>query len=151
MKDETSDSQFWWRNDPDTERQGFGVVLHAKSGGWVVDRTLHGSPADLANVRRGDLVQAISGQPIGESLARTKLTAVIELLDSDTDHDVAFRRGGDLVVVKMRPRVLRQLIEDEMTQGNADATYCYSCPNCYFRTAGAAQCGDCPISNCTVG
>ncbi len=151
MKNNTSDSAFWWRDDPDTERQGFGVVLHAKGDNWVVDRTLQGSPAELANVRRGDIVHAISGQQIGKSFRRTKLTAIIDILERSTDHDVAFRRGNDLVVVKMRPQVLRELIEHEMTLSNTTATYCYSCPNCYFRTAGAAQCSDCPTSNCTVG
>lgn len=150
MKDHAVNSAFWWRDDPDTERQGFGVVLHAKGDDWVVARTLRGSPAEAFNVKPGDVIHNIGGRDIGKACRRTTLTAVIELLKSNVDHDVAFFRNKELFVVKMRPRMLRELIEHEMTLGDT-ATYCYSCPNCYFRTAGAAQCSDCPTSNCTVG
>jgi C-terminal processing protease CtpA/Prc len=151
MEHNTPDSATWWRNHPDTERQGFGIVFHANGENWVVHRTLRGSPADRAGVQSGDIIRTVSAQSISKSLRRTKLTALIDILESTIDHDIAFLRGQKQFVTKMRPRVLRELIEDEMAQGGTEATYCYSCPNCYFRTAGAAQCSDCPTSNCTVG
>jgi C-terminal processing protease CtpA/Prc len=153
MENDTPDSVTWWRNDPETERQGFGIVFHAKGDNWVVHRTMRGSPADLAGVRSGDIIHTIKAQPASKSLRRTKLTATIDLLESGIDHEIGFLRGQEQFFATMRPRILRELIEAEMAQAatGENFSYCYSCPNCYSRTSGSAQCSDCPTYNCTTG
>jgi len=143
-----SEPTYWWRDDPDAQRQGFGMILHLKEGKWVVARTLVGSPADMAGLKNGDRLHSIAGNEI----ASTKLNSAMQLLDGDTGHNVSLLRGQQLLEVRMQPALLRDLFErDAAGNGGIVLLSCVSCPTCYPRTSGAAQCSDCPAYNCTTG
>ncbi len=143
-------SEKWWEDDPEAHRQGFGIVFHKKGDHWEVHRALKGSPAEAAGVKSGDVIHAINGNALERPLRPTKLTATIEMLNSDSDHEVALFRGKEKIVTRMRPRVLSELFEIEASQGGVLADYCYSCPTCYSRTSGVVSCSDCPGYNCTI-
>lgn len=142
----------WWREDPDAQRQGFGLILHLLEGKWVVARALAGSPANMAGIKAGDVLHSIGGDEIAASLHHTKLHSVIEALDAKLVHEVALLRGQELVRANMQPAVLCDLFENDAAQnGGVVILSCVSCPTCYPRTSGAAQCSDCPTYNCTTG
>lgn len=141
----------WWQDEPEADRQALGIIFHRLGDHWTVHRTLLGSPAEVAGVQSGDIVQELSGRPIEASLRGATLSAMIELLDSGADHEVLFLRGQARVIKAMRPRVLRDLLELDADRGGATLGYCYSCPNCYPRTSGVSRCSECPGYNCTIG
>src|SRR5690242_3325688 len=107
----------WWDDDPGANRHGFGIVFHTRGRDWVVHRILVGSSATTAGIQSGDIIHAISGRSVEESLQAMKLSAIIELLDSNIDHKIVFRRGQKQIVAVMRPRVLREFFEAEAKQG----------------------------------
>jgi hypothetical protein len=142
----------WWEEDPETERQGFGIIFHKKGSDWVVHRTLFGSPAEAAEIKPGDVIFAVGERAIQPSARATKLTAAIELLDSNAEHHVAFFRGQQRLVKVMRPQILRELFATDAARGGSRLATCYSCPSCYPRASGVASCpGDCPGYTCTTG
>lgn len=142
----------WWEDEPDVDRQAFGIVFHLRGEKWVVDRTLTGSPAESAGVQKGDVIHEVGGRSIGSLLRPISLTATIELLQSDIDHNIGFLRGEEQVVKVMRPRVLRELLVEDAKRGGINKSTCYRCRGCRSAISGVSNCpGDCPGFNCTIG
>jgi predicted metalloprotease with PDZ domain len=141
----------WWRIDPETLRQGFGIVYHRLGDNWVVHQTLVNSPAHSAGVMSGDVLYSIAGVPFDTKSRPTILNSTIDLLRAGVEHEIAFSRTGQLMTFKMLPKILRDLFEAHADNSDLLVS-CYSCPSCFSRPSGVASCpSDCPGYNCTTG
>ena len=78
----------WWRYDPETYRQGFGIIFHRAEGAWIVYETLLRSPAQLSGVKSGDILHSIAGQQFPTTARPTVLASTLDLLDSEKEHAI---------------------------------------------------------------
>lgn len=135
----------WWQNNPDTQRQGIGVVLHWKPTGWAVHRTLEGSPAAKAGIQKGDHIHSINGHELGatDDIKEVFLVATKSSVNLDNGlwtHKI--QRNGNKQIHLIKPAILRALIEEEERVSEESSTeYCFSCYECYQETDGWYECG----------
>jgi hypothetical protein len=126
----------WWHKDPDCHRLGIGVILHWKPMGWVVDRTLAGSPAENAGIRQGDIIITMNEFELaGRSDIRESW------LHKDSPFSINLMRGSGEIVQSIEAKTLRELFDEEERLGGT-LVGCYTCYDCYDTSNGYRQCGE---------
>ncbi|MBX9569379.1 MAG: PDZ domain-containing protein [Candidatus Obscuribacterales bacterium] len=127
----------WWHKDPDSHRLGIGVILHWKPTGWVVDRTLLGSPAEKAGIKPGDVIVSLNEFGLG---AREDIRE--SWMHKESPFRISLMRGGsEQAAQSIEAKTLRELFDEEEKLGGS-LVGCYTCYDCYDTSNGYRQCGE---------
>jgi hypothetical protein len=133
----------WYEKDPLAKGKGLGLVLHEKSGQWIVVSVLTESPAERAGVRVGDVLVRVDDYPLkgGDSLELMYLVrsgirkARFEL--------VLDRKKEGEVKVPISPKSMMRIMarHGRLNGGFGVGEVCRSCNLCLPAFGGFAECG----------
>lgn len=106
---------------------GIGVSFGQRAGQWVISSVVPGAPAEMAGLRRGDVLVSIDGHPVADLVS-----SEIQLLligDPGTPAHVTVRRGAETVrVVVVRAPIRRPVVSSRMLPGGLAYLKLYGYP-----------------------
>jgi hypothetical protein len=122
----------------DENRLAMGCVIRWKPYGWIVTRTLEGSPAAAVGVTSGDSIKSVNGVDL---LQEEEINILLRrLFAGEPTSKINLQRGSEILEVQLEPVPLAQLIEIDWA-ARGEMSYCFTCRMCFSTTDGWYECG----------
>ena len=133
----------WYEKDPLAKGKGLGIVLHEKSGQWIVVSVLKGSPAERAGVRVDDVLVRVDDYALKDGDGLELMYLLRSGIGKERFEVVLDRKQEGDVTVPIAPRSMMRIMgtHARLNGGFGFGDMCRSCKLCLPVFGGFAECG----------
>ena len=133
----------WYKKDPLAKGHGLGLVLHEKSGQWIVVSVLRKSPAERAGVRVDDVRVRVDDYALKGGDSLELLYLIRTGIRKERFELVLDRKKEGEVKVPVAPKSMMRIMatHGRLNGGFGVGQVCRSCNLCLPVFGGFAECG----------
>jgi C-terminal processing protease CtpA/Prc len=133
----------WYEKDPLAKGKGLGLVLHEKSGQWIVVSVLRESPAERAGVRAGDVLVRVDDYALKGGDSLELLCLIRSGMRKERFKLVLDREKEGELKVPIAPRSMMRILgrHGRLNGGFDVGQVCRTCNLCLPAIGGFAECG----------